>query len=177
MSSMTTNVTVDRPDMPAGYGPADDLDGTLPWSWAAQRLIDAGNYWVATVSTDGAPHVAPVWGVWLHGALWFGTDPQSAKGRNLARGGRVIAHLESGDEAVIVHGRAQVDVAGAIAPDMLAEVDDAYAAKYVDPMTGDPVRLIGGGPDALVYRVVPDRVLGWLEHDFPRTRTRWRITA
>jgi hypothetical protein len=89
----------------------------------------------------------------------------------------VIVHLESADEAVIVHGRPRVDVAADLDPDVLAEVDDAYAGKYVDPMTGTPVRLVGQGPDALVYRVVPDRVLGWLEHDFPRTRTRWRITA
>lgn len=177
MISMTTNVTVDRPDMPAGYGPTDGLDGALPWTWAEQRLVDARNYWVATSSPDGVPHVAPVWGVWSHEALWFGTDPQSTKGRNLARGGRVIVHLESGDEAVIVHGHAHMDVAGDLDPDELAEVDDAYAAKYEDPMTGDPVRLVGQGPDALVYRVVPTRILGWLEHDFPRTRTRWNVMA
>jgi hypothetical protein len=80
MSGMTTNVTVDRPDMPAEYGPVDGLDGTLLWSWADQRLVDARNYWVATASVEGIPHVAPVWGVWSHGTLWFGTDPSPPRG-------------------------------------------------------------------------------------------------
>jgi hypothetical protein len=62
---------------------------------------------VATTGQHGAPHVAPVWGVWVRDVLWFGTDPASAKGRNLDRDDRVVVHLESGDEVVIVHGRAE----------------------------------------------------------------------
>lgn len=177
MGSLTSNVIVDRPDMPAGYGPVNSLDGALPWTWAEQRLVDARNYWVVTTSPGGVPHVAPVWGVWSDGALWFGTDPGSTKGRNLARRGHVIAHLESGDETVIVHGQARVNAVRDLDRDVLAQVDDAYAAKYVDPMSGDPVRLVGQGADAPVCRIVATRVLGWLEHDFPRTRTRWRLAS
>ncbi len=49
---------VSRPFMP-GYGiaAADEGSGLLPWSWAAQRLTSAQNYWVASIRPDsGAPH-------------------------------------------------------------------------------------------------------------------------
>ncbi len=45
---------VSRPYMP-GYGitGADQGSGLLDWSWAAQRLTEARNYWVATVWPTG----------------------------------------------------------------------------------------------------------------------------
>lgn len=172
---MTSDPAVDRPDMPAGYGPVEGLDGTLPWEWAESRLLDARNYWVATAGPNGAPHVAPVWGVWVHGAVWFGTDPDSTKGRNLARDGRVVVHLESGNEAVIVRGRAEAVAPGDLDRALLEALDGAYAAKYVDGETGEPFRLSDGPEGSLVYRVAPAAVLGWLERDFVRSRTRWRF--
>jgi hypothetical protein len=173
----TQEPTTDRPDMPAGYGPVEGLEGALPWEWAERRLVDARNYWVATTAQDGAPHVAPVWGVWVRDMLWFGTDPASAKGRNLDRDDRVVVHLESGDEVVIVHGRAEAVRFHDLDEATAGAVDDAYAAKYVDVETGQPLRLSDGPDGAIVHRVVPRRLLGWLEHDFLRTRTRWRFDA
>lgn len=57
-----------RPHAPAGY--FWEADRLLPWSHAQQRLEEARNYWLATVRPDGHPHVTPVWGVWLDGALY-----------------------------------------------------------------------------------------------------------
>jgi hypothetical protein len=170
-------VVVDRPRMPAAYGPMEGLDGVLPWDWAEGRLTASRNYWVATTGPTGAPHVAPVWGVWVGSALWFGTDPTSAKGRNLARDGRVVVHLESGDEAVIVHGRGRAHALEDLDPELLAAVDGAYAAKYADPETGEPLHLTAGPQGALVHVVRPRLVLGWHEDDFLRSRTRWRFPA
>jgi nitroimidazol reductase NimA-like FMN-containing flavoprotein (pyridoxamine 5'-phosphate oxidase superfamily) len=165
---------VDRPDMPAGYGPTEGLDATLPWSWAEERLVRSRSYWIATSAADGAPHVAPVWGVWVNDRLWFGTDPTSAKGRHLAREPRVAVNLESGDEVVIVYGRAAAVPVADLGAAQARTIDDAYAAKYVDPASGQAVHLIEGPPEgSVVYRVVPRRVLGWHEHDFLRSRTRW----
>ena len=48
---------------------------------ALARLRAAMSYWIATTRPDGRPHAAPVWGVWLDDALWFGTMGQ--KVRNL----------------------------------------------------------------------------------------------
>src|SRR4051812_30272983 len=94
-----------RPAMPAAYGIQAGNAGLLPWSWAADRLLTARNYWVCTVTDRGRPHAAPVWGVWYLHTLYFSTDPQSLKGRNLMTRADVVVHLESGDEVVILHGK------------------------------------------------------------------------
>jgi PPOX class probable F420-dependent enzyme len=151
-----------RPAMPAGYGIQAEPDGLLTWNWAAERLARARNYWLATARPDGRPHVAPVWGIWLDGAVMFGTHRRSLKGRNLARNPYLVLHLESGDEVVILEGV----VEELTAPGGFQRYADAYAAKY-------DFRPEPGGPDDVTYRLQPQVALAWLESDFPRTATRW----
>ncbi len=43
------------------------------WSRARDELADADLYWLSTVRPDGRPHVTPLLGVWLEGALYFST--------------------------------------------------------------------------------------------------------
>ena len=93
-----------RPRFPRAYGIPAAEDGLLPWSWAGERLDGSRNYWVATTKPDGAPHAMPVWGLWLDGAFVFSTSPESRKGRNLARDPRVVVHVESGEEVVVLEG-------------------------------------------------------------------------
>ena len=72
---------VSRPFMP-GYGiaAADEGSGLLPWSWAAQRLTSAQNYWVASIRPDsGAPHAMPVWGMWDDSELCSPAVPNHAR--------------------------------------------------------------------------------------------------
>ena len=45
-----------RPHSP-GYGIAADEEGLLPWSWAAERLTVARNFFIATTRPDGRPHL------------------------------------------------------------------------------------------------------------------------
>jgi hypothetical protein len=153
---------VDRPQMVAGYGIAGTSDGTVAWEWVVEQLSTARNYWIVTSRDAGRPHAMPVWGLWLDDAMVFSTDPESVKGRNLARRPELVVHLESGDDVVIVEGRAE-RVDGARLPDGFV---DAYGAKYghrVD--TSDP--MFG------FYRVAPPRVLTWREADFPTSATRF----
>ena len=127
----------------------------LDWGWAEQRLERSRNYWIGTTNETGSPAVAPVWGVWRDGALLFGTDPRSQKGRNLARDPRVVVNLESGDEVVILRG--EVDI---VVPEEATL--EAYEAKY------------GYRPPAeRLYRVRPRFALAWLEPDYPKTATRF----
>jgi pyridoxine/pyridoxamine 5'-phosphate oxidase len=146
-----------RPPFAPGYGIAADDDGLLPWDWVTQRMAAARNYWLATASPEGVPHAAPVWGLWRDGAFWFGTDPASRKGRNLAANARIAVHLESGDEVVSLDGTAEpVEASG--------QLLEAYEAKY------------GISPEASAaawYSVHPRRAFAWLESDFPRTATRF----
>jgi general stress protein 26 len=158
MASMDGTPRRRRPDFDPGYGISTDDEGMFPWSWAEERLEASRNYWIVTASADGEPSAVPVWGVWAAGAVYFGTSPSSRKGRNLARDPRVVVHLESGDEVVILHGEAEV-----------VEVDDsildAYEAKYgYRP------------PSTQLYRLQPARALAWLEADYPRTATRFDFT-
>jgi hypothetical protein len=140
-----------RPSFP-GYGVPDDPDGMLPWSWADEQLASARNYWVSTVG----PHASPVWGLWEDGGLLFSCGSGSRKARDLARDPRLVVHLESGDDVVIVEGAAE--------PAAATEADvEEYERKYAyRPAAGEGW-----------YRVVPARVLAWREADYPRSATRF----
>lgn len=159
---------VDRPHLP-GYGiePAEAGGGLLPWSWAVERVERARNYWVATASPDGVPHLAAVWGVWLGGALYFSTGGQSVKARNLTASARCVVTPEYADESVVVHGVAErVGDPGAV-----DFVRRAYTAKYSEGFP-DP-------DDNPLFAVAPRVVLGFISRgaEFTGRATRWRFTS
>jgi PPOX class probable F420-dependent enzyme len=133
----------------------------LEWDWAEERLVAARNYWVVTTRADGRPHAAPVWGVWLQDSLFFGTNAESVKGRNIARDPRVVVHLESGDEVVILEGR----VTQTAEEPVLTTLKRVYSEKY-----GFDVGLPGA------YQLSPDFALAWTESEYPRTATRFDFT-
>jgi nitroimidazol reductase NimA-like FMN-containing flavoprotein (pyridoxamine 5'-phosphate oxidase superfamily) len=141
-----------RPTFGGGYGVPEDENGMLPWSWAAERLAKAHNYWVAT----SGPHASPVWALWRGGALVFSCSPRSRKGRALAQDPRVVIHLESGDEVVIVEGEAEP-----------MEADDSIVDEYERKYAFRADKGEGW------YRVAPRRVLAWTEKDYPRNATRF----
>ena len=91
-----------RPRLPQEYGVPESTDGTLPWQFVIERLTTAPNYWVATVGSTGAPHVRPVDGVWVDGALCFGGSPKTRWVRNLQRDARRSVHLPHDDEVIIL---------------------------------------------------------------------------
>src|SRR5215467_2345001 len=137
--------------------------GDLPWSHAQQRLERSRNYWICTARPDGRPHSSPVFGYWFEGAFYFGTGRDTRKALNLAANPNVSMHLESGDDVVILEGRAE-------------EVDQKELARKVDAICrkkyGMPPVVMEG---AVAYRVRPRVVLAWLEKDFPYTATRWEF--
>src|SRR5579884_489883 len=95
-----------RPKMD-GYGVPRSSEGTLPWQWALERLTRSHNYLLTTVRPDGAPHVMPVWGVWLQGAWYFSTASNSRKSRNLEQNANCVVCNDNVEEAVILEGTAQ----------------------------------------------------------------------
>src|ERR1700736_5566639 len=56
-----------------------------PWAQGRADLRDAQVYWLSTVRPDGRPHVTPLLGVWLDGALYFCTGSTERKASNLAK--------------------------------------------------------------------------------------------
>jgi hypothetical protein len=99
----------DRPYVP-GYGIPETLDGTLPWSWAIERLERATIYWLATTGADQAPHLIPIWGAWVDGR-WYVEGGPTRWQRNLRENPQLAIKVESGDEVVIVEGTARELVA------------------------------------------------------------------
>ena len=62
-------------------------DGAVPTEWAQARadLRDAEVFWLSTVRPGGRPHVTPLLGVWLDGAVYFCTGSTERKAKNLAQ--------------------------------------------------------------------------------------------
>jgi general stress protein 26 len=154
----------DRPRFHESYGiwAADEGAGLLDWAWATERLEQARTYWVVSASAEGRPHAAPVWGLWLDDAFWFSTARGSRKGRNLAANPRAVAHLESGDEVVILEGAVE-EIGDRKALDRLAL---AYGDKYTLEIKFDD-------PGSVVYALRPERAFAWRERDYPESATRF----
>ncbi len=152
-----------RPNMPhygVMPGQADDM---LRWEWVDERMHAARNYWICSVCADGRPHSVPVWGAWVDGVLYFGTDRAAQKARNIARDSRVVAHLDSGDETVIFEGRAAT---AQVSAEQLQRIGQRYIEKY----NLDPELATSG---SLLLCLKPRKVMAWLEKDYPATATYW----
>jgi hypothetical protein len=153
--------TTERPSFPHGYGISTAVAGMLDWDWATERLAASRNYWIVTSGPDGRPHAMPVWGIWHEDGVVFSTSAQSRKGRNLARDRRVVVHLESGDEVVIIEGEVET-----LALDDV--IGDAFAAKYDwRPDVTDS--------ESPWYTLRPRIGYAWRERDYPTTATRFRF--
>jgi nitroimidazol reductase NimA-like FMN-containing flavoprotein (pyridoxamine 5'-phosphate oxidase superfamily) len=160
-----TEPRVSRPYIADDYGIPKHLDGTLPWSWAEERLREAPVYWVASVRPSGRPHVTPIWAVWVDGAIWMEGGAQTRRFKNMSGNPAVVVTIERGNDAVIVEGDA----------DLVTELDDALVErllaaykKYVPTHGYEAQR---SNWDAGIWRVRPHKVLGWSK--FPADTTRW----
>lgn len=152
-----------RPNMPRYGVLPDQTDAMLTWDWVDTQMRQARNFWLSTTCPDGKPHAVPVWGVWVESSFFFSTDPLSVKARNIRRDIRVVLHLESGDETLIFEGRLKTSYE---TDTLQATINRAYFDKYgLDP-EADSV-------DALQYRLLPQKVMAWLETDYPSTATCW----
>ena len=159
-------VKVSKPHMPAGYLSLHEGD-FLPWSHAEQRLEKSRSYWICTTRPDGRPHSMPVWGCWVDGALWFGTDREARKAKNLARNPAVSIHLESADDMVVFEGAVEMVDPAELDKATTKRLDGISRKKYKMPFTIMP--------GSVMYRVRPRVALAWLEKKFPYHSTRWEF--
>ena len=166
--------------------PRFSSDGAAPTSWAegSERLRGAEVYWISTVRPDGRPHVTPLLGVLLGGALHFCTGPDERKAKNLAHNPRCI--LTTGCNTLgegldlVVEGEAVrlTDAAG------LRRVADAYLSKYGEDwrfevkngaLYHDTGTLRGDDPGAAwVFEVRPSKIFGFAK-GATFGQTRWRF--
>lgn len=160
-----------RPSMPTEYGIKTTEEGMLAWESVTEHLRDALNYWIATTSKDGWPHVRPVWAAWVDGILYFDGHPSTGWGRNINRDPRISVQIEAGEIAVIIEGGV-VDMPSAdeeLAKRLSAEFGRKYSEKYgyeVDP-EGRELRQQG------LYSLHPHKILAWDVSQFANSPTRW----
>jgi PPOX class probable F420-dependent enzyme len=153
-----------RPYMP-GYGiaAANEGSGLLPWSWAEQRLTASHDYWLATVQSDGRPHVMPVGGVWDGESLWFSSSLGSQKARNLTRDPRATITTDDPNEPVVVDGIVTRVEAEAANRQFAALVNAKYETDY-------PVEFFTANAS---FRLRPVWAFGLMQSDFSGSPTRW----
>lgn len=139
--------------------PAD----VIPWEEVRDRIARASDYWVATVRHSGAPHVRPVFAVWVDGWLYSTTNGARAKARNLEANPRVAVTTRIDGVDVIVEGRAEFVTDEAT----LERVAQAYRDKYGWPLEirdGQGYAPFGapaaGPPPYRPYAVTPEVVYG-----------------
>jgi general stress protein 26 len=147
-----------------------------PWSQTREVIESAQLFWISTVRVDGRPHVTPLVAVWLDEALHFSTGEEEQKCLNLHANPNVVltTGCNSWNEGldVAVEGSAILVTDDA----QLTRLAHAWTAKW----DGDwQYQVKDGrfqhphGGDALVYSVVPTRVLAFGKGHFTHTSYRF----
>lgn len=131
------NITETWDDGVLHRGEPDDV---IPWTEVRDRIARAGDYWVTTVRVGAAPHVRPVFAVWVAGHLVSTTNDTRAKARHLRANPEISFATRVDGVDVVVEGRAEWVADG----DLLEAIAEEYRSKY-----GWPLKVSdGGGFDA-----------------------------
>lgn len=151
--------------MPSGYQQAGESE-LLTWTWVDDQLAGAQNYWLATTSPNGAPHVTPIWGIWLHDRLYFDGIPTARWARNSTTNPRAAVHLESGEKVVVLDGSI-VD---------LPRIDDAaIASNILEQWSAKYSRLEPDLANDGLFCLVVRQVRAWTR--FPADATKWNLAS
>jgi hypothetical protein len=143
-----------------------------PWQDVRGVLESAELFWISTVRSDGRPHVSPLVAVWFSDTLYFCTGAAEQKGVNLATSDGCV--LTTGNNAwktgldVVVEGSAR-RVTDETRLQLLA---DAWESKYEGDWHFDVANgaFQSEGSEALVFEVVPTKILAFAKGDFAQTR-------
>jgi PPOX class probable F420-dependent enzyme len=101
-------------------------------AWAREHLATDVVAWLTTVAGDGTPQSSAISFLWDGPTIFFYSQPDTPKLRNLARSPRVSFNLRSDDHAdhlLVIEGDAAVD--SSIPP---SDVHAAYRVKYAAPL-------------------------------------------
>jgi nitroimidazol reductase NimA-like FMN-containing flavoprotein (pyridoxamine 5'-phosphate oxidase superfamily) len=156
-------------------------ENAVATTWARGRLVleDAEVYWVSSVRPDGRPHVTPLLGIWLDGAMYFCTGDDERKAKN----------LESNPHCILTTGCNNLDGLDVVVEGEVAKVSDktelrsaadAYESKYGSHFTSPDGTWFGLGDSirqskVVLYRLAPARVLGFAKGE-SFSQTRWEFS-
>lgn len=143
------------------------MDG-LTWDEIAERLSESRHYWLHTTGDTGTPNASPVWGVVLDGVLYHYTTSRTRKARNLERNPRVVIHLESASDVLIVHGHLRRVGHPRDHPEVLRSFEDKYDDASEVPFlpSSDP-------SFDVLYALEPARAMAWHLPDTEASTVRW----
>ena len=139
---------------------------------------DRHTCWLATINSDGSPHVTGIGALWTHGCFWFETGTRTRKGRNLARDPRCTLSVAARDFDLVVDGEATLVTDPATVADLAARWAAAgWPARPDDTgtaLTAEFSAPSAGPPPWNVYRLTPRTAtaLGTVD---PGGATRWRF--
>jgi len=154
---------------------SDPTASASEWTDVRRTIDEAELFWISTVRPDGRPHVTPLPAVWSDEALCFCTGAEEQKGRNLARNPRCA--LTTGNKQwkagldVVIEG----DAMRVTDEDRLHHLAALWESKY----HGDwHFEVVDGafhhdGGAALVFEVLPEKVLAFAKGVFAQTRFRF----
>jgi PPOX class probable F420-dependent enzyme len=100
-------------------------------AWAREHLEHDIVGWLTTVAPDGRVQSSVISFLYDDGALFFYSQPDTPKIRNVAHSPKVSFHLQSdplGDHWLVIEGTAEIDTT---IPPM--DVHERYRAKYAEP--------------------------------------------
>jgi general stress protein 26 len=160
-------------ELDARFGGPDAV--ATPWEEALRVIEDAELFWISTVRSDGRPHVTPLPAVWHDGVLHFCTGAAEQKGVNLTKNAQCA--LTTGNNRwktgldVVIEGTAERVTDEA----RLQRLANAWESKYHGDWHFDVANgaFQGEGGEALVFKVVPTKVLAFAKGDFAQTRYRF----
>lgn len=120
---------------------------------------------LATASTDGQPHIVPVWFLWEDGAAWISSYRSTRKVIDLERNPKCALVVDVEDSAggltaVMLEGRAELV---STPPAMVkGRIEEIYT-KYLGPegvLEKDPQEWLNSTENVLV-KLTPTRVKAW----------------
>jgi len=154
---------------------SDPSASATAWTDVRQTIEDAELFWISTVRPDGRPHVTPLPAVWHDDALYFCTGEDEQKGKNLARSPRCA--LTTGNNAwksgldVVVEGEATRVTDDSLLRRLASLWESKYHGDWRFEVVNGAFRHEAG--EALVFEVVPVKVLAFAKGDFAQTRFRF----
>jgi nitroimidazol reductase NimA-like FMN-containing flavoprotein (pyridoxamine 5'-phosphate oxidase superfamily) len=163
-----------EPEQDVRFG--DPTSPPTPWTETLGVLETAELFWISTVRGDGRPHVTPLPAVWHDGRLHFCTGPAEQKAVNLARNPHVALttgtnRWKEGLDVVVEGGAVQVTDES-----RLRTLADLWRSKYHgdwDFTVADGAFHHEDGGSAVVFEVLPAKVLAFAKGRFSQTRYRF----
>ncbi len=143
-----------RPKFPKGY--VDNPVSYVTWDWVVEQLTEAKHYWLASVRSNGKPHVVPRWGVFIDNKFYYDGSPETRHARNILGNPNVTLHLESGEKAIILEGTSHPadKPEPEFAKQLAKTISDKYTALGYSP---EPNQWDEGG----LYIFTPRQCIAW----------------